>query len=264
MLSSHPILCFNTQLPCAPNLIALALDTGTSALQDWPKSGKTRTTCSACDDLQQGRRPIGKGTNPHSQVQRVEEENQVFPLEIIQAQLLELSVNDGRSLEGRGVLCHGGGEPRGACGGENAELRAGPGGAPGARPPHTGPHLPRLKARRAQPGGPAVPLLPAVAATGTCGDREGQGGGGAGRAGPRAGPHSPRRGAASPARRPCRAAGGAGRSGAGTERGGEGQTGTHHRIDRVGKGCCERAVRPVLGQQRVKHTVARRAMFSLS
>lgn len=187
MLSIHPILCFNTQLPCAPNLIALALDTGTSALQDWPKSGKTRTTCSACDDLQQGRRPIGKGTNPHSQVQRVEEENQVFPLEIIQAQLLELSVNDGRSLEGRGVLCHGGGEPRGACGGENAELRAGPGGAPGARPPHTGPHLPRLKALRAQPGGPAVPLLPAVAATGTCGDREGQGGGGAGRAGRPAG-----------------------------------------------------------------------------
>lgn len=74
------------------------------------------------------------------------------------------------------MLGHGGGETRGACGGQKAELRAGPGGAPGARPPPALPHLPRLKGRRAQSGGRAVPVLPAAAATGTCGDREGQGG----------------------------------------------------------------------------------------
>lgn len=82
--------------------------------------------CSASDDLQQGRRPMWKGTNPHSQVQGVEEENQVFPLEIIQAQLFELPVNNGRSFKKRGVLCNGWSKPRRACGGggEKTELKA--------------------------------------------------------------------------------------------------------------------------------------------
>lgn len=71
--------------------------------------------------------------NPHSQVQGVEEENQVFPLEIIQAQLLELSVNNSCSFKKRGVLCNRWSKLRGACGGENScgLSRRGLGRAPG-------------------------------------------------------------------------------------------------------------------------------------
>lgn len=55
--------------------------------------------------------PCERREAPHSQVQGVEEEDQVFPLEIIQAQLLELSVDDGRPFKERGVLCHRRSEP---------------------------------------------------------------------------------------------------------------------------------------------------------
>jgi len=56
------------------------------------------------------------GLNPHSQIQRVEEEHEVFPLEIIQGQFLELPIDNGRAFKERGVLRDGRGEPRGACG----------------------------------------------------------------------------------------------------------------------------------------------------
>lgn len=62
------------------------------------------------------RSPRLTGLRPHSQIQRVEEKHEVFPLEIIQGQLLELPIDDGRAFEERGVLRNGRGEPRGACG----------------------------------------------------------------------------------------------------------------------------------------------------
>lgn len=101
-----------------------------------------------------------KGENPHSQVQGVEEEHQVFPLEVIQAQLLELSVNNGRSLEERGVLRDRRGQPRAACGqNTRAAGRAGPGpGAAAASSPaqphgQPGPRGRRGRSRRLPPWG---------------------------------------------------------------------------------------------------------------